>query len=642
MTNRPTDTARAAGAAASTATLTPGTLSPLGSARLRLDAQAAFAPAAGVVELGVRGPGELGLDLDPQDAFLAFEVAGWATGLAPAERRRFERLIAGLLGQIAEGSTRIAVGPADQTLLARLPELVGAPGANTPFILTEGCLAPHRLYAAESRLATALGARLRDMASGGRFDPTAVAKAVADAAATGVPRPSDEQQRAVATALAGRLGVITGGPGTGKTTVVLTLVRTLARLGVPSAAIALAAPTGKAANRLGEAMRGGLVRLGGAAADDARLLAAPPVPETLHRLLRHSPSARAFAHREGTPLPFAVVIVDESSMIDLALMDRLVAALAPDTLLVLLGDADQLPSVEAGAVFRDLALLGVRLEQSHRMDPRRPEGRRILGLAGAVKAGARDLGSLLDRRPSAAAVQFDGVELCPGADLDAFVARWFDDKLRAPALRDLAARTFEVGDGEPGEANARFAPEAIALFDEAFDHHQRYRLLAVTRGRPTGTDALNAFMHARAGGRLGSWIAGEPVMMLRNDYDRGLWNGDQGLIVSLRDAIAGSRARLGVVFKIDGRWTPFPLDGLRDTLSLAFALTVHKAQGSEYDEVALVLPSAPHPLLSRDLIYTALTRCRNAVALCGEESVLLMGIGHAIQRTSGLSIALAP
>jgi exodeoxyribonuclease V alpha subunit len=310
-------------------------------------------------------------------------------------------------------------------------------------------------------------------------------------------------------------------------------------------------------------------------------------------------------------------------------------------LLVLLGDADQLPSVEAGAVFRDLAPLGVRLIQSHRMDPRRPEGRRILALATAVKAGARDVGAQVTRRASAALLQFDGVELCPTAALPDFLGRWFEEKLRAsPALLALGTRNFVLGD----DFAQRFDAEATALLDQVFDHHQRFRLLAVTRARPTGTLAINAWMHARSGGRGPGYVAGEPVMVLRNDYERGLWNGDQGLIVNLRESDLGRAARparLGAVFKIDGHWTAFPLDGLGDSLTLAFALTVHKAQGSEYDEVALVLPEAAHPLLTRDLLYTALTRCRNALVLCGDEAVLQAGIGNAIQRTSSLASGLS-
>ena len=640
-------------------------LSPLGSARQRLDPQATFVSAwvermasAGAPDAG--GGGDLLPDLEVQDAFLAFEVAGWASQLTPAERHRFEGLIAALLVEVSQGSTRIAVAAPELDLLARVPELVGAPGSARPFILAEGWLTPHRLHAAEARLAAALGQRLRPAATGtlspAPFAPAAITQAVAEVAASSVPPPSDEQQHAVATALAGRLGVITGGPGTGKTTVVLALVRSLARLGVAPEAIALAAPTGKAANRLGEAMRTGLARLTSSSAADQQLAAALPVPETLHRLLRHSPSARAFAHDQNTPLPFAAVIVDESSMIDLGLMDRLLAALAPETLLVLLGDADQLPSVEAGAVFRDLAPLGIRLQQSHRMDPRRPEGRRILELANAVRAGTRDVSAFLQQRTSAAALAFDGVELCPAAAREEFVARWFDEKLRgSPALRELSTRVFAFTPGDaPARASASgtgFGGEAEALFDQAFDHHQRFRLLAVTHGRPTGTAALNTWMHTRFGARGPGLVPGEPVMMLRNDYERGLWNGDQGLIVNVSEPAAGltstdaeparRRTRLAAIFKIDARWMPFPLDGLRDTLNLAFALTVHKAQGSEYDEVALVLPDAPHPLLTRDLLYTALTRCRSALILCGEAAVLSAGIGNAIQRTSGLGAALS-
>jgi exodeoxyribonuclease V alpha subunit len=616
-------------------------LSPHGTARARLDAEAAFASA--YAERIAEAP-YLGPELAPQDAFLAFEVSGWATALPPADRRRFESLVAALLGEIGRGSTRLPVTKPEAALLGRLPELVGPPEGRTPLIIVESnnrtWLSTHRLYAAEARLAGALKAR---MSAPGGFDESEVAAAVAAVSARAQPAPSDEQQAAVKAALAGKIGVITGGPGTGKTTVALTLVRTLVRLGVAPEAIALAAPTGKAANRLGEALRAGLARLAPGDAADEALLRIPPEPETLHRLLRHSPSARAFAHREGTPLPHEVVIVDESSMIDLGLMDRLVAALGSKTLLVLLGDADQLPSVEAGAVFRDLAALGVRLVQSHRMDPRRPEGRRILALATAVRAGKTDVTGLVDRRASAAAIAWDGVELCPAAERDAFVARWFDERvMQLPALAALTARPHVFY--ARAEAGG-FEPASIALFDEVFDHHQRHRLLAVTRTRATGVEALNAWLHARFGGRTG-FVPGEPVMMLRNDYDRGLWNGDQGLVVEIVERTGEMtrrepRPRLVALFKIDGRWTPFPLDGLRDSLTLAFALTVHKAQGSEYDEVALILPETPHPLLSRDLIYTALTRCRRALILCGDEPVLAAGIANAVARASGLSAALA-
>jgi exodeoxyribonuclease V alpha subunit len=595
----------------------PG-LSPLGSARQRLETAAAeTAPS----------------ELDPEDAFLAFETASWAKELSAPDRRAFEAVIARLLLEIAQGSTRLAVGAAERALLARVPALVGAPGDHRPFVLAGDYLSSQRLFAAETRLAAAFKARLQGAAATALFDEAAVARALADAVASAAPCPSEEQQTAVRRALAGRLGVITGGPGTGKTTIVLTLVRTLVRLGVAPEAIALAAPTGKAANRLGEALREGLGRLPGS--DDGPLQAAPPVPETLHRLLRHSPSARVFAHDESAPLPHAVVIVDESSMIDLGLMDRLVAATAPGTLLVLLGDADQLPSVEAGTVFRDVARLGVTLTRSHRLDPQRPEGRRILGLAAAVRAGHTELDAHLTVRDSAAAVTFDGAELVPAAAREAFLARWWHERLDvSPAVHALMSQSFTQRELE---GTADFPAEAVALFDEAFAHYQRGRLLAVTRARATGVDAINAFMHARFGARAALPIAGEPVMMLRNDYDRGLWNGDQGLVITVREA----GARRMAIFKIEGRWTAFPLESLRDSLSLAFALTVHKAQGSEFDEVALVLPDVPTPVFSRDLLYTALTRCRRSVVLCGDAGLLAAGVANAQIRSSGLAQSLS-
>jgi exodeoxyribonuclease V alpha subunit len=142
-------------------------------------------------------------------------------------------------------------------------------------------------------------------------------------------------------------------------------------------------------------------------------------------------------------------------------------------------------------------------------------------------------------------------------------------------------------------------------------------------------------MHARAGAAGPRPIAGEPVMILRNDYDRGLWNGDQGVVIDLREP--HRPPRVAAAFKVRGRWTAHSLDSLQDGLSLAFALTVHKAQGSEYDQVALVLPEVPIPLASRELIYTALTRSRQSVVVCGSRSVLAAAIAETGARSSGIA-----
>ncbi|HEY0707578.1 MAG TPA: AAA family ATPase, partial [Polyangia bacterium] len=258
-------------------------LSPLGTARARLEQSAA---AAGSPTLGPLTVPAL-VDMDPHDAFVAHEVAGWAVGLPAADAAAFATLVARLLTEVGQGSTRLPLSASERALIARVPALVGAPGANTPLIAVDDHLTTHRLHAAETRLSAALEERFA--ATAPTFEAAAIDAALAAVIRTASPPPSAEQQQAVSRALVGRLGIITGGPGTGKTTIVLALVRTLLRLGVAATDIALAAPTGKAANRLGEALRDGLARSREADPADAALLASPPTSETLHRLLRHSP-----------------------------------------------------------------------------------------------------------------------------------------------------------------------------------------------------------------------------------------------------------------------------------------------------------------------------------------------------------------
>ena len=441
-------------------------------------------------------------------------------------------------------------------------------------------------------------------------------------------------------ALGRGLAVVSGGPGTGKTTIALALARGFVRLGVPASELALAAPTGKAANRLQESFQAGLAALPAPSAQDRTLQSACPPAQTLHRLLGYSPSTGRFGHHQNHRLAARAVIVDEGSMIDLTLMDRLLRALRDDAVLVLMGDADQLPSVDAGAVFRDLGDLAVRLGRSFRTDQTQAAGRRISECAAAVRAGdGGRLLSLLTPRSTTAELALDGVELVPGKEREAVLERWYHDRIAAlPEWKQLIEHEYVLGP-------EGFSPEDDDRLTRLHAQFARQRVLCVTRERPTGANPVNAFLHGLCAGPGGELLPGEPVLVLHNDYQRGLWNGDQGVILSVVQP--GDAARSMAVFRLStpaasaSRWLAVSPNTLAEGLSLAYALTVHKAQGSEHDQVLLLLPDAPLPLLTRELLYTALTRARHAVVICGSADVLAAGAATSLTRSSGLAEKLA-
>jgi exodeoxyribonuclease V alpha subunit len=463
---------------------------------------------------------------------------------------------------------------------------------------------------------------------------------------------SAEQEAAVHAALGGRITAITGGPGSGKTWIVATLLRVVARLGEPPLpAVALAAPTGKAADRLRTSIAGSLASIAEPAAADRALMAALPPAVTLHRLLSYSPSGERFRHHERNPLPERLVVVDESSMLDLPLADHLVRSLPADGSLVLLGDAQQLPSVEAGAVFRDLVEAPAarprtaRLTRSWRMDPADPAGSAILALARRVAAGElRDLDRVVALRPSAEAVRFAGAELLAvtSRQLAPFLERWWREQvLGLPAYLRLASRPWQAQEGEiAGEEAASLAP--------LFGHLESFRLLSPTKGWSggLGTAALNAWFRATlalaSGGREAARdepFPGEPVLMTRNDYARALYNGDQGVVLDVD--VDGRRLTMAAFRRAEGGFRVIPLAALQGRLEPAWATTVHKAQGSEHDTVALVLPAEPSRLLTRELVYTALTRARHSLVLVGSPEVLRAAAARGVERWSGVGPKLA-
>jgi exodeoxyribonuclease V alpha subunit len=426
------------------------------------------------------------------------------------------------------------------------------------------------------------------------------------------PGAGDVDQRVAAEACAlSRVSVLAGGPGTGKTTTVSRLLALL-REQHPECRIALAAPTGKAAARLEEAVRSSTASL--PAEDRVRLGELPAT--TLHRLLGWRPEARSrFRHDRTNRLPVEVVVVDEASMVSLTMMARLLEALRPTTRLVLVGDPDQLASVEAGAVLGDLVDAESQVAVAALATNRRfPATSGIALLAAAVQDGRGS--DALEVLRSGDTPEVELVEVADGASLPAYQLDGVkaDVTISGLALLDAAER---------GDA-------AAAL--EALDRH---RLLCAHRRGPRGVahwSALAARWIAdehpvvpRADGRY----AGEPLMVTANDYEIGLYNGDTGVVVD-----DGARG-LVAAFGRGGAPILVPLVRLGAVRPL-HAMTVHRSQGSQFARITVLLPAAGSPLGTRETLYTAVTRATTHVRVIGSAEALVEAVGRPAARATGL------
>ena len=445
----------------------------------------------------------------------------------------------------------------------------------------------------------------------------------------------DWQKIAAALALRQRLVVISGGPGTGKTTTVVNLLACLLEQN-PQARIALAAPTGKAAARMSEALRQRAQHLPQAVRE--RL---PAQAATVHRLLGAFPGG--FTHHAGRPLAVDALVVDEASMLDLALATRLLEAVPASARLILLGDKDQLAAVESGAVFAELSA-----------DP-------------TLSAACVDELARLCELPTTAIVTGTPLEASPLRDSVVWLTRSFrfaadsgialaaadvrdgrsDDLLqRLRQGEDAALHWLDDGNAAPTAATwqcmrdgyadylqaVRDGGQDIATITRAFE---RFRVLCAVREGRRGVEAINRQLadEARAllaPGSTTPWFSGRPVMVLRNDPLLKLFNGDIGItlpgadgapLVHFADAAGGFRAVPAL------RLPPH---------ETAFAMTVHKAQGSEFDEVLVLLPAQRSRVLTRELLYTALTRARRRVLLSSDAAVLAATVAARTRRQSGL------
>ena len=461
----------------------------------------------------------------------------------------------------------------------RLPELavVGDDAAWTPLVWDGRRLYLRRYRDYERRVAEDLRRRAGHVAPLDAATEARLADAFSDAG----------QRTAARVALERGLCLISGGPGTGKTHTLARIIGLL-REGDPALAIGLAAPTGKAAARMAEALATAAVEL------------PAPGAMTLHRLLGMRPDGSC-RHGRATPLALDVLVVDEASMIDLALMARLLDALPPHARLVLLGDRDQLAAVEAGAVFADLCASAALAAGVAPLTTRFRFGGAIGELAASLRAG--DVAAVLDLLRAA-----DGGALAWRRDGGAQALFAAARSGYAPLLAAVAAGLPPVG---------------------LFDRFAAFRVLCAHRQEAA---AVNRALTGNAGD--GGIVPGLPVMVTRNDPLLRVFNGDLGLV--LPDPADG--ALKACFMREDGlRWIAFAR--LPDW-EPAWAMTVHKSQGSEFAQVLLALPAEASPVLTRELVYTGVTRARAGVAVWAGEAVLRAAVGRRAERMSGLRFTL--
>ncbi|WP_454688157.1 exodeoxyribonuclease V subunit alpha [Achromobacter aloeverae] len=585
------------------------------------------------------------------------------------------------------------------------PRLVGNGPGRTPLVLAGGArprLYLRRCWQYEQDIKQGITQRLQRNAALQAALPTASLRGYLDALFADAQAGEDGvdwQKVACATAAGSALTIITGGPGTGKTTTVVKVLAVLQALALDGPGeplrIRLAAPTGKAAARLSESISGAVQRLAaldGLPRADAVRAAIPTKVSTLHRLLGSRPGTRRFRHDRDNRLGLDVLVVDEASMVDLETMAAVLDALPPAGRLILLGDQDQLASVEAGAVLADLCVharegrytpatrdwlaqvSGQRLPPARLDDQGAALDQAVVMLRHshrfAADSGIGRLAAAVNDGDVAAARMFwqapaDGVRKLVGAACErAFAALALhgrDEDTAAPLSEGYADYLAIIRQG-PADTDPRTLDAWAAAI---LKQHQRFQLLATLRNGEWGVAGLNRRVAAllfEQGliAQPDGWYAGRPVLVTHNDYALGLMNGDIGITLPVPGADAHAlgagphmdadpqgggdpqapAAVLRVAFmSSDGsgriKWVP---PSRLQSVETVYALTVHKSQGSEFEHAVVVLPERPGPILTRELLYTGITRARRRLTLLspGGEAVLEQGIVRQVRRASGL------
>ncbi|MBN1930725.1 MAG: exodeoxyribonuclease V subunit alpha [Desulfobacterales bacterium] len=573
--------------------------------------------------------------------------------------------------------TELLMGVSRQTWQQALQNsaLVSAGSGNTPLVLYDGRLYLRRYWQYTQQTAQSILQRLKHQLPTPDNLSERLDQLFMDLRSPEEQAKTEVHLQSVATAMAAKsaFSVISGGPGTGKTTTIVQLLRLLQGWAMEQGRklrIRLAAPTGKAAARLTESIGDAVANL----PENSRR-EIPTEVTTLHRLMGSRPDTRHFIHNPQNPLHVDLLVIDEASMIDLEMMAALLGALPIHAQLILLGDKDQLASVEAGSVLGDIcrnadrpgyqpetiawlekntgyclkafAGLGTELDQhicilrkSHRFGVHSGIG----VLSQAINAG--------DSKEVAAAWG-QGFN-----DITRLALQTTDDKSFACLVLDGNSRTgTHVGFSDESVGYRKYLQRVGAgpqenEFEEdwlraVLDDFSHFQLLAALRKGPWGVEGLNekiadilykaGLIRAKEG-----WYPGRPVLVSRNDYSLGLMNGDIGIALPIMDHHNEGRKVLRVVFPMPNGALKIVLPSRLNDVETVYALTVHKSQGSEFEHVALVLPERMSPVLTRELIYTGITRARSRFTLVSlNTDVLMESVKRRTHRASGLGDLLS-
>jgi exodeoxyribonuclease V alpha subunit len=565
----------------------------------------------------------------PADSLLANTYQQWLTRVAPEMPASLRAAIEELLHAVEAGHVCIRL-PAEFSAEWENSAWVGRPGAYTPFIVDDtGRFYLARYWLHEDSVAALLCERATKIVA--QSDVKTLQKNLSALFADDA---NDQQRLAALLAQFKPLTLVSGGPGTGKTTTVIKMLALL-QMQQGGLRILLAAPTGKAAQRLTESIRASKEKL---ALTDAQKTLIPEDAQTLHRLLGAQGDTGRFRHNEANPLACDLLLIDEASMIDLAMMHAVLAALPADARLVLLGDRDQLASVEAGSVFGDLC--NTQGFSAALREALQPYGVNLSIAALATTAAPTSL--LADCRVelthSYRFNQGSGIALLANAARDGRREDFIAALVQPPAdihweresSSDALKHALQKGYADFRHITAAEKAGSHAVTNtsvtDAFLAFQTFRVLCAHRQGWRGVEGLNTLME---GVHANTWYAGRPIIIRENNYALRLFNGDIGICLQTAEG-------LRVFFESSAGEYRAMAPGRLPAYEPAWAMTVHQAQGSEFDAVMLVLPETITPVLDRPLIYTAITRAKKQFSLHGAAAVISESIARLPQRESGL------